>query len=123
MFKRISLEIRYARSYSVEAAIWEEDGILHYSNKTRFGIKWIEDEISDENISEFEKKLNRIGIDKWEKVYTPKGYDVLDGESWTVTYEDSDGKKITVIGENAYPSNWRTFRHIIESVAGNFNEE
>ncbi len=123
MFKRISLEIRYARSYSVEAAIWEEDGILHYSNKTRFGFKWIEDEISDENVSEFDKKLYKIGIDKWEKVYTPKGYDVLDGESWTVTYEDSDGKKIMVIGENAYPSNWKTFRYIIESVAGNFNEE
>lgn len=123
MFKRISLQIRYARSYPVEAAIWQEDGALHYSNKTRYGFRWIEDEASDVTVSEFERMLSGIEIDKWESLYTLEGYLVDDGETWTVKYEDSEGKEITVIGENAYPKNWKKFRKLITSIAGSFNAE
>ncbi len=80
-----------------------------------------EDEISEIDAEGFDKKLARIDIDKWKELYMPpEDYVVLDGESWIVTYEIDDGKKIVVNGENAYPDNWKNFIRLIKSITGKF---
>ena len=120
MFKRVSIKINYARSIPVEASVWVQDDELHYSNMSFYNESFIEDEVSDITMESFGKKLNRISIENWKEIYTPEDYIVLDGESWIVTYETDDGKKIVVNGDNAYPDNWKNFIKLIRSVTGKF---
>ena len=121
MFKRVSIKINYARSIPVEAAVWVQDNRLHYSSDSYYQRKLIDDEVSDITVEDFEKKIVKIGIDCWKELYTPpEEYAVNDGESWIVTYETDDGKKIVVNGENGYPDNWKSFIKLIRSVTGKF---
>ncbi len=121
MFKRVSIKIYYARAIPVEAAIWVQDNSLHYSIDSYYQRKLIDDEVVDITAEDFEKKFAKIGIDGWKKLYTPpEEYAVNDGESWIVTYETDDGKKIVINGENGYPDNWKSFIKLIRSVTGKF---
>ena len=121
MFKTVSIKINYARSMPVEASIWVQDNKLHYSNISIYNESFSEDEISDVDAEGFDKKLARIGINNWKELYTPpEEYAVNDGESWIVTYETDDDKKIVVNGENGYPDNWKSFIKLIRSVTGKF---
>lgn len=103
---------------SKKIGIWIDDGKVHYSIEY-FGDKAFdsfEDKVSDMTVSEFLKQIEKIGITEWEKHYEPSGDVVfLDGDNWTVKYEDDEGK-IKITGENAYPANWKEFEKLLEEV-------
>ncbi len=120
MFKRVSIKINYARSIPVEVSVWVQNNKLHYSNASLYNDSFVEDEVSDIDAEGFDKKMTRIGIGTWKELYIPpEDFKVLDGESWIVTYENDDGKRI-INGENAYPDNWKNFIKLIRSVTGKF---
>ena len=67
-----------------------------------------------------EKKLERLGIDRWKRRYQPELI-VCDGESWEVKMVFADGSKKVCRGENEYPDCWEDFKDII-SWARKLNE-
>lgn len=119
MFKKIEYELTVAMLNTVKVMIWVENDKLHYSKEILYRPGNTEkDVISPVSVEEFTKKIEALRIDTWKKNYQPQGYVVLDGESWEVQYEDTDGKKSKSSGDNAYPANWESFQELLTSVAG-----
>ena len=120
MFKRIKYELSSAMINFVNVEIWVKGGKLHYSKiATGRPDEYTDDTVSTVSAEDFAKKLEALHIGSWKKDYQPQGYIVMDGVSWTVEYEDTDGKKVKSSGDNAYPSNWSAFRKLLATVAGN----
>ena len=134
MFDRLKIELNTARMMgSAEIEIWVEDGKLHYE-KDLFGGEIVvgtfdsdgnyhpgdEDAkgVSDVSVEEFSKKMELLHIEGWKKTYEPEGYMVLDGESWGLTYETTEGKPIKIAGDNAYPKEWKKLIRYIRLVVG-----
>ena len=120
MFKKIEYELTVAMLNTVKVMIWVENDKLHYSKEILYRSgNTDKDVISPVSVEEFTKKIEALRIDTWKKNYQPQGYVVLDGESWKVQYEDTDGKKSKSAGDNAYPPNWAEFQALLTFVAGN----
>ena len=118
MLDSIKLEIRGYKGF-LTIHIWAKDNELHYSKESmRLEVLAI-DEISPLPVEEFSKKIDALHIPEWKETYTPEGYAVFDGESWTVTYTDSNSKTIVRCGENAYPPNWKMFLKTLREAVGN----
>ena len=99
--------------------VWVQDGELHYSKDVMRAEDNTDDAVSHMSVEEFSKRLDALGVRDWKEHYEPVGVMVLDGESWTVTYEDSDYKKYIKSGENEYPANWKKFLKLLSEVVGN----
>lgn len=120
MFKKIEYELTVAMLNTVKVMIWVENDKLHYSKEILYRSgNTDKDVISPVSVEEFTKKIEALRIDTWKKNYQPQGYVVLDGESWKVQYEDTDGKKSKSSGDNAYPPNWAEFQALLTFVASN----
>ncbi len=120
MFKSLSYSI-FAYLGTVDVKLWAKDNELHYSKDvmTRPDLK-VKDGVSTMTLEAFEKKLQALKITEWKKSYEPQGVMFLDGESWTVVYEDTEHKKLKASGENAYPANWKRFLKLLRDVVGDF---
>lgn len=123
MFKKLKYELSLAIFNSVKVQIWDEDRKLHYSKNVLKPGESVKDAVSPISVEEFSKKIEAMHIDTWKKDYQPQGYVVMDGESWEVQYEDSDGNKSRSSGDNAYPPNWKSFQKLLASVAGNIDPD
>lgn len=122
MFKRVDYELSVAMFNTIRVQIWVEDDKLHYSkNVLKRPSEKVKDEISSVSVEEFSKKIEVLRIGTWKKSYQPQEYAVMDGESWTVKYEDIDGIKAKSSGDNAYPSNWKAFQKLLSGVVGNID--
>lgn len=120
MFVSIKLEITIFPEFS-KVKIWADNGELHYTKEQiGNGVAEIKDEVSAVSVEEFSQKIEAIDIPGWKKDYQPVGMIVLDGTSWTVTYETVDNKPIKREGDNAYPRNWKSFIRLLQSVVGDF---
>ena len=122
MLKKLVYELEVAILDFVRVEIWVEDNNLLFSKKTLTNpLENIDNEISTVSAEVFSNKVDALHLSNWKKHYEPQGYVVMDGESWTVEYENMDGTKIKRSGDNAYPSNWKAFQKLLSDVAGNVN--
>ena len=118
MLDSIKLEIRGYKGFLI-ICIRAKDNELHYSKESMRLEVLANDEVSPVSVKEFSKRIDALHIPEWKETYTPEGYDVFDGESWTVTYMDSNSKTIVRCGENAYPPNWKKFLKALRDAVGN----
>ena len=83
---------------------------LGYTNTIRLSKLGEKDKIS------LVERLKNLHIGEWRKNYTPDRYGVcvLDGNSWSLTLEFKERKKLTYNGINAYPYNFRELTNILE---------
>ncbi len=60
--------------------------------------------------------IKDLHVGEWRKSYSPErfGMCVLDGIGWDVTFEFTNGKKVTCEGNNAFPYNFQEFVDILE---------
>ncbi len=120
MFKSISYD-RIAYLGFSKVKVWAQDNELHYSKDVMLDpYKCADDAISDMSPDEFSKKLDLLKITDWRRHYKPDGDIILDGVSWTVTYEDTDFKKKEYTGDNEYPANWKKFIKLLKEAVGEF---
>ena len=61
-------------------------------------------------VAELEALLERNGVRSWDGFKGRPRMDVLDGEGFSFSLTLRDGTKIAASGENAFPSNYRSFR-------------
>jgi len=65
--------------------------------------------IEPEKCKQIDDLIEECELWTWHKNYHPEGYDVLDGFSWELKYEDtselplSNSNKLKIDGNNAYP--------------------
>jgi len=70
---------------------------------------------------EFFDELSKLHIEEWRKNYNLKhfGYEVLDGEQWSLELYFSNGHKpVKIHGNNAYPYNFDNLKDLIDNCAG-----
>ncbi len=131
MFERMKIEFRYSRGLgSDEIEIWAENGKIHYSKQlfadglikvsdfNGLQDRNVEDAVSEVSIEDFNKKMERMHFESWEKHYEPVGYAVEDGEHWDLSYETEEGEKFKASGHSAYPKEWNKMIRYIRSVVG-----
>ena len=115
MFENIEYETMAYLGFA-NVKVWVQDGELHYSKDVMRAEDNTDDAVSPMTVEEFSKRLDALGVKGWKEHYEPVDVMVLDGESWTVTYEDSDYKKYTKSGDNEDPANWKKFHMICRQV-------
>ena len=120
MFNSISYDRMAYLGFS-NVKIWVQDNELHYSKNVMLDPdKCTDDTVSDMTPDEFSKKLAILNITEWKKHYEPEDDIILDGVSWTVTYDDTDLKKKEYKGDNEYPANWKKFIKLLKEAVGDF---
>lgn len=70
---------------------------------------------------EFFDELSKLHIEEWRKNYNLRhfGYEVLDGEQWSLELYFSNGHKpVKIHGNNAYPYNFDNLKDLIDNCAG-----
>ena len=123
MFKSLSYET-FSFFGTTSMKLWAIENELHYSkNVMTRPDETVEDAVSSLTVETFEKKLEGLRITEWKKSYELRDLMVLDGESWTVVYEDTEHKKMKFSGGNAYPANWRKFLNLLEDVVGDVSAD
>ncbi len=120
MFESGKLEIMGYLGFA-NVKIWVQDEQLHYSKEGKRPDEYVTDEISPMPAEEFSQRIENLDIREWKNHYEPIGFVVMDGESWMVTYEDSDYKKFSSSGDNAYPVCWNKFIKLLSEVAGDIS--
>ena len=69
----------------------------------------IKKQVAPEDCKKIRELIDECALWTWHNSYQPEGYEVLDGFSWELVYEDSgeiigyNGNVIKVEGSNAYP--------------------
>lgn len=73
------------------------------------------------SIEDFFQQFSELHIGEWRKNYNLRrfGYDVLDGEQWSLELYFSNGHKpVKIYGDNAYPYNFDSLQDLIYNCAG-----
>lgn len=121
MFESVSIEFMSYFAGSAKVKVWVEGNELHYSkSEMRDPINNTKDSVSSVSAMDFIKRIEALKILGWRKSYYPVGYEVMDGETWTLKYEDSEHKTYKIEGDNEYPENWTAFMELMTEVAGHF---
>lgn len=122
MFESVNVKFSAFLSGTAEVKVWVENKELHYSKDIMMNPidDDTDDSVSDMSVDEFLNRIEALKILGWKKNYSPVGYVVMDGETWTVNYSDSDHKTYKIEGDNVYPENWTDFMNLMSEVVGYF---
>ena len=106
---------------SAKVKVWVEGDELHYSkSEMRDSFQNTKDSVSSVLASDFIKRIEALKILGWKQSYYPVGYEVMDGVTWTLKYDDSEHKTYKIEGDNEYPDNWIDLMNLMTEVAGHF---
>ena len=78
---------------------------------TSFGVQFV---VDSKDKKRFLKKLEKVGIDKWEKSrWEPEGEVILDGIEWSLSVCYVDGREKEFSGYETYPPNYHKLMKLL----------
>ena len=120
MFESVSVEFMAYMAGFAKVKVWVDGNELHYSrdvmNDPEHNTK---DSVSSVPAMDFIKKIEALKLLGWKKNYSPDEL-WMDGENWTIKFDDSEHKTYKIEGENAYPAKWTEFMDLMSEAVGHF---
>jgi hypothetical protein len=107
-FERVAwMDVKHNLALSIKRA---KDGSFEMQSRTNVFDRTRR--ISGNRATAFERKLNALRLEDWDKQYDDPL--AVNDDEWCLSIEFVDGGKKQVSGLNGYPNNWRAFSKMLD---------